>query len=64
MISVSFPRNLCDKLLVGKRAVLEVTVLKASHQSLPAVMDELANTVRPGLALESLKEELWKAVNL
>ena len=43
--------------------VFDVTVLKASHRSLPEVTDEFAETVKPGLNAESLVAELRKAVD-
>jgi hypothetical protein len=43
--------------------MFEVTVLEASHRSLPEVTDEWANTVRAGLTADTLKEELQKAVD-
>lgn len=40
-----------------------MSVLEASHRSLPEVTDEFANGVRAGLTAETLKEELQKAVD-
>lgn len=62
-VSVSFPTALKDKTLAGKRAVFDVTVEQASHRKIPELNDEFANEVRAGLTVESLKEELRKAVD-
>jgi Bacterial trigger factor protein (TF) C-terminus len=56
-------QNLRDKTLAGKKALFEVTVLDASHRSLPELTDEFANMVRPGLNVENLLSELKKAVD-
>jgi trigger factor len=62
-VTVSFPVNLKDKTLAGKKAVFDVTVLEASTRSLPEVNDEFAAKVRAGLTAESMMEELRKAVD-
>jgi trigger factor len=62
-VTVSFPQNLRDKTLAGKKAVFDVTVLEASTRTLPPVDDEFANKVRSGLTAESMMEELRKAVD-
>jgi len=62
-VYVSFPVGLRDKTLAGKSAVFDVTVKEASTRTVPVIDDELANTIRPGLNAEGLKDELKKAVD-
>eukprot|EP00545_Synedropsis_sp_CCMP1620_P002560 CAMPEP_0119012416 /NCGR_PEP_ID=MMETSP1176-20130426/6711_1 /TAXON_ID=265551 /ORGANISM="Synedropsis recta cf, Strain CCMP1620" /LENGTH=498 /DNA_ID=CAMNT_0006965371 /DNA_START=132 /DNA_END=1628 /DNA_ORIENTATION=- len=62
-VTVTFPPNLKDKTLAGKQAMFDVTVLEASHRTLPEVTDEFAAGVRAGLTAATLKEELQKAVD-
>jgi len=62
-VSVSFPENLRDKSLAGKRAIFDVNVLQASKRLVPEVTDDFANTVRAGMTAEGLLEELRKAVD-
>eukprot|EP00565_Helicotheca_tamesis_P000463 CAMPEP_0185723378 /NCGR_PEP_ID=MMETSP1171-20130828/240_1 /TAXON_ID=374046 /ORGANISM="Helicotheca tamensis, Strain CCMP826" /LENGTH=555 /DNA_ID=CAMNT_0028391071 /DNA_START=57 /DNA_END=1724 /DNA_ORIENTATION=+ len=62
-VYVTFPTKLRDKTLAGKKAVFDVTVLEASHRTIPEVTDEFAANVRAGLTAESLHEELQKAVD-
>jgi trigger factor len=52
-----------DKTLAGKNAVFDVKVLEASKRTLPELTDEFAEKVRSGLTVESLKEELTKAID-
>mmetsp|Transcript_35051 Transcript_35051/g.51471 ORF Transcript_35051/g.51471 Transcript_35051/m.51471 type:complete len:559 (+) Transcript_35051:145-1821(+) len=63
VVYVSFPERLKDKTLAGKQAVFDVNVLQASNRVIPELDDDFANTVRPGLDLESLKAELRKAID-
>ena len=49
--------------MAGKKAVFDVTVLEASHRTLPEVTDEFATKVRAGLTAEGMMEELRKAVD-
>lgn len=62
-IYVSFPEGLRDKTLAGKKAVFDVNVKEANSRTVPAIDDELANKIRPGLDAEGLKAELRKAVD-
>eukprot|EP00547_Thalassionema_nitzschioides_P013217 CAMPEP_0194261578 /NCGR_PEP_ID=MMETSP0158-20130606/46096_1 /TAXON_ID=33649 /ORGANISM="Thalassionema nitzschioides, Strain L26-B" /LENGTH=823 /DNA_ID=CAMNT_0039001703 /DNA_START=15 /DNA_END=2486 /DNA_ORIENTATION=- len=62
-VNVSFPKNLRDKMLAGKQAIFDVTVLESSKRTLPEVTDEFAAKVREGLNAQSLKDELQKAVD-
>uniref|UniRef100_A0A7S2LBQ1 peptidylprolyl isomerase n=1 Tax=Leptocylindrus danicus TaxID=163516 RepID=A0A7S2LBQ1_9STRA len=62
-VTVAFPDKLRDKSLAGKKAVFDVNVLETSTRSLPELNDEFAEKVRPGLTIESLKEELRKAID-
>lgn len=57
-VTVAFPVNLRDKSLAGKKAIFDVNVLETSTRSLPEMTDEFAEKVRPGLTMESLKEEV------
>jgi trigger factor len=57
-VYVSFPVGLRDKTLAGKSAVFDVTVKEASTRTVPEIDDELANTIRPGLDAEGLKDEV------
>lgn len=52
-----------DKNLAGKKAVFDVSILEASKRTLPDLTDEFANKVREGLTVDSLKDELRKAVD-
>lgn len=52
-----------DKTLAGKAAIFDVTVEEAKTRTLPELTDEFANKVRAGLTVESMKEELRKAVD-
>jgi hypothetical protein len=49
--------------LAGKKAVFDVTILEASKRTLPELTDDFAEQVRSGLTVESLKEELKKAID-
>ncbi|CAJ1969918.1 unnamed protein product [Cylindrotheca closterium] len=62
-IKVTFPEALKDKTLAGKAAIFDVTVAEAKTRTLPELTDEFAEKVRAGLTVESLKEELRKAVD-
>mmetsp|Transcript_7207 Transcript_7207/g.14783 ORF Transcript_7207/g.14783 Transcript_7207/m.14783 type:complete len:669 (-) Transcript_7207:97-2103(-) len=62
-VSVRFPDALRNKELAGKQAVFDVEILSASRRILPELTDEFADQVRPGLTVETLKEELRKAVD-
>jgi len=62
-VYVSFPTGLRDKTLAGKKAVFDVTVKEASVRTVPEIDDELANTIRPGLDAEGIRQELRKAVD-
>ncbi|KAI2495692.1 peptidyl-prolyl cis-trans isomerase [Fragilaria crotonensis] len=44
VVTVTFPVNLRDKTLAGKKAIFDVSILDASHRTLPEVTDEFANT--------------------
>lgn len=57
-IYVSFPEGLRDKTLAGKKAVFDVNVKEANSRTVPAIDDELANKIRPGLDAEGLKAEV------
>lgn len=62
-VYVTFPVGLRDKTLAGKKAVFDVTVKEASVRTVPAIDDELANKIRPGLDAEGVKSEIRKAVD-
>jgi trigger factor len=49
--------------LAGKKAVFDVSVAEVSKRLLPELTDDFANNVRAGLTVDSLKEELRKAVD-
>jgi trigger factor len=63
IIKVRFPDGLKNKDLAGKDAIFDVTILSANKRILPTINDEFANTVRPGLTAEALRNELIKAVD-
>jgi len=62
-ITVTFPPNLRDKTLAGKKAIFDISVLSASTRTLPEITDEFANKVKAGLTAESLVDELRKALD-
>merc|ERR1712232_1449014 len=62
-IRVTFPEALKDKTLAGKAAIFDVKVEEAKTRTLPELTDEFAEKVRAGLTVDSLKEELRKAVD-
>lgn len=49
--------------MAGKKAVFDVSVAEVSKRLLPELTDDFANNVRAGLTVDSLKEELRKAVD-
>jgi trigger factor len=63
IVKVRFPDALKNKDLAGKDAIFDVTILSANKRILPTINDEFANTVRPGLTAEALRNELIKAVD-
>ena len=52
-----------DKTLAGKKAIFDVNVLEANTRTVPEIDDELANTIRPGLDAEGVRDELRKAID-
>lgn len=63
IVKVRFPDALKNKDLAGKNAIFDVTILSANKRILPEINDDFANTVRPGLTAEALRDELIKAVD-
>jgi len=62
-VNVAFPERLRDKTLAGKKAIFDVTVMESYNRSLPEVDDDFAAIVRPDLTVETLKDEIRKAVD-
>jgi len=62
-VTVNFPEALKDKNLAGKPAIFDVRVEEASTRTLPELTEEFAEKIRAGLTVETLKDELRKAVD-
>eukprot|EP00611_Tribonema_gayanum_P020654 TRINITY_DN380_c0_g1_i1.p1 TRINITY_DN380_c0_g1~~TRINITY_DN380_c0_g1_i1.p1 ORF type:complete len:528 (-),score=233.62 TRINITY_DN380_c0_g1_i1:159-1544(-) len=64
-IAVNFPERLggAAAVLSGKRAVFDVTCREVRTRALPALDDDFANAIRPGLTMAELREEVLSALN-